>query len=77
MSQHIVSAIELIGVAMGLLGFFYLSLDSDYFGAAGPSLVRPLLPSIAGGILIGVLLTLNDTRWFLEFVLKGGEVVID
>lgn len=52
MSQHLVSAIELLGLVVGLLGFFYLSID--YFGTSGPNLVRPLLSAFALGVFIAV-----------------------
>lgn len=47
MSQHVVSFIEVLGLAIGLLGFFYLSLSGGMFGERGPSIIRPILPGLA------------------------------
>jgi len=48
-SHYVVSWIQVIGVAVGLLGFFYVSIG--LFGKAAPSLLRPLLPALALAIV--------------------------
>lgn len=52
MPQHLVSVIELLGLVIGLLGFFYLSLSGGMFGKRGPSLIRPILPGLAFALSI-------------------------
>jgi hypothetical protein len=55
-SHYVVSSIQVAGLVVGLLGFFYLSLT--LFGRTGFNLFRPLLPASAVAIAVSFM-TLN------------------
>ena len=48
-NHYVVSWIQVLGLVVGLLGFFYVSVG--LFGKAGKSLLRPLLPALALAIV--------------------------
>ncbi len=51
-NHYLVSGIQVVGLIVGLIGFFYLSLS--LFGATGVNFIRPLLPAAASATLGGL-----------------------